>query len=228
MTINQAMFLKAVAKWHSRLAVIIAIWLVLLALSGILINHAHDWGLDHKPLPAPLQHWVYDIESNGEDFCNTLTASGVACGAVFARLQLPVGDLLLDENSLFLLDEAGQLVEKLAVSQLGLRGLHAGLRIGTQIYLQDSEKTVVTDTELLNHAPVTAEAVAALNGSNWQVRSDSAQSITWERLFLDLHAMRFLGPLAKIINDLMAVLILILAISGLWLYRLKVKANGNQ
>ena len=228
MTINQARFLKAVAKWHRHLAAIISIWLVILALSGILINHAHDWGLDHKPLSATLQHLVYGIESNGEDYCKNLTASEVACGAVFARLSLPVGALLLDENSLFLLDEAGQLVEKLAASQLGLRGLSAGLRIGTQIYLQDSEKTVVTDTELLNHTSVTAEAVAALNGSNWQVRSESAQSITWERLLLDLHAMRFLGPLAKVINDLMAVLILILALSGLWLYRLKVKANGNQ
>jgi uncharacterized iron-regulated membrane protein len=44
-------------------------------------------------------------------------------------------------------------------------------------------------------------------------------------LLLDIHAARFLGPAARVFNDLMAALILILAISGLWLYSAKRKSN---
>jgi uncharacterized iron-regulated membrane protein len=42
-----------------------------------------------------------------------------------------------------------------------------------------------------------------------------------------MHAARFLGPLAKIFTDLVAGLILVMAVSGIWLYRLKRNGNGN-
>jgi uncharacterized iron-regulated membrane protein len=45
--------------------------------------------------------------------------------------------------------------------------------------------------------------------------------ITWERFFLDLHAARFLGSFSRVFNDLMAGLILLLALSGFWLHRMK-------
>jgi hypothetical protein len=51
--------------------------------------------------------------------------------------------------------------------------------------------------------------------------------VSWERFLLDLHAARFLGPLAVWFNDLAAVLILVLAMSGAWLGRLKRRASGR-
>jgi len=227
MTIDLARRRKAVARWHRRFAVFIALWLVVLAASGLLVNHAHDWGLDRTPLPTSLQRWLYGIENNGEDFCNTIGSAGVECAGLFARLSLPNSALLLGEDNLFLLDESGQLVEKLAVSYFGLGPLHAGFSEGPRIYLRDARKTVITDIELVDHADLESPAVEALNGRDWQVRGETTKAITWERFLLDLHAARFLGPLAKTFTDLMAALILVLAVSGVWLYRLKRKANGN-
>jgi len=227
MTIDQAQWRKAVARWHRFFAVLVSLWLVVLAASGVLINHAHDWGLDRSPLSAPLQRWVYGIESSGQDFCKKAVTTGVDCTAVFARLPLPMGALLLSEVSLFLLDDSGQLVEKLGVNNLGLSRLQAGFREGSRIYLRDEQKTVFTDTELIEKEVLDAQAVEALNGRDWQVRARASEAITWERFLLDLHAARFLGPLAKSLNDLMAGLILILAFSGIWLYRLKRKSNGR-
>lgn len=227
MTIDQAQWRKAVARWHRRFAVLVSLWLVLLAASGVLINHAHDWGLDRSPLSAPLQRWVYGIESSGQDFCKTAVTTGLDCAGVFARLPLPMGALLLSEVSLFLLDDSGQLVEKLGVNNLGLSRLQAGFREGPRIYLRDEQKTVFTDTELIEKEVLDAQAAEALNGRDWQVRAGTGEAITWERFLLDLHAARFLGPLAKSLNDLMAGLILVLAFSGIWLYRLKRKSNGK-
>jgi len=227
MTIDKARRRKAVARWHRGFAVLISLWLVLLALSGVLVNHAHDWGLDRRPLATSLQRLVYGFETNGENFCNTAALPGVDCAAVFARLSLPMGALLLGEESLYLLDHSGQLVEKLASSHLGLGDLQAGFHDGSGVYLRDAQKIVLTDTELMNRVVLDSQAAEALNGRDWQARGEAAEAITWERFLLDVHAARFLGPLAKIFNDLMAGLILILAVSGGWLYRLKRQANGN-
>ena len=195
--------------------------------AGFLINHANDWGLDRSPLPASLQRWIYGLENNNEDFCSTASDAGMDCSGVFAHLQLPTGAVLLDENSLFLLDESGQLVEKLTASQLGLGHLLGGFSEGSQIYLRDEQNTIITDSELMNHTILESQDAEALDGRNWHLRDEASEAIHWERFLLDLHAARFLGPLAKAFNDLLAVLILVLAISGVWLYRLKRKANGS-
>ena len=140
MTIDKAKRRKAVARWHRRFAIFISIWLILLAVTGLLINHAHDWKLDSESLAKPLQRWVYGIDSNEPDLCEPLTREGIACDQLFARLQLPVGVLLLGVRDLFLLDDSGQLVEKLSVSQFGLASLQAALGEGSDIYLRGSEQ----------------------------------------------------------------------------------------
>lgn len=227
MTIDQAVRRKTIARWHRRLAIFIAIWLVVLAVSGLLINHAHDLGLDRSPLPGPLQQLVYGIEKRDDDLCAAISNETMDCTGVFARLQLPGGLLLLSPDSLLLLDQSGQLLEKLITGNLGLGTLQAGFREGSRIYLRDARKTVMTDTDLMDAVVLDQQAVDDLDQADWQTQGPAMESIHWERLFLDLHAARFLGPYAKWFNDLMALLILSLAISGVRLYRLKRKANGN-
>ncbi|NNK34253.1 MAG: hypothetical protein HKP02_14065 [Xanthomonadales bacterium] len=227
MTVDQAKRRKAAARWHRRIALFVAAWLAALALSGVLVNHAHDLGLDRKPLATPLQRWVYGIESEGEDFCETAPITGAECGHVFGRLALPAGELLLAAGGLFLLDGSGQLIERLAASQLGLVSLQAAYREADRFYFRDAERTVVSDPDLLNPAVLSAGEAAALDSRDWLVRDDSATAITWERLLLDLHAARFLGPFAKAFNDLVALLIIVLAVSGYRLHRLKRNGNGQ-
>ena len=79
MTIDQAQWRKAVARWHRLFALLVSLWLVILAASGVLINHAHDWGLDRSPLSAPWQRGVYGIENKGENFCKTAAGTGIDC-----------------------------------------------------------------------------------------------------------------------------------------------------
>lgn len=225
MTIDQARRRKAIARWHRRFAVFISIWLVLLAVSGLLINHAHDWGLDSRPLSGTLQRWVYGIETQGADLCEPLTREGIDCGHLFARLEMPVGELLLGVRDLFLLDDTGQLVEKLSVRQFGLASLHAVFAEGARIYLRDSDTVVLTTPDLVEGRVLDSAAAAQLEGKNWQVAGSRQDAISWERFLLDIHAARFLGPAAKYFNDLMAFFILVLALSGLWLFRAKSRNN---
>jgi hypothetical protein len=220
MTMDEAKRLKTLARWHRRLAVFVGLWLVVLAVTGTLINHAHDWGLDRSALPGSLQHMVYGVES-GEDLCSAVADLGPDCRDLFGRLTMPAGELLLGVSRLVLLDGQGRVVESLSAAQFGLNGLEGGLRQGSQVYLRDARQTVRTDPELLDWEVVGADTAIAIEDGDWQERGTAATSITWERLLLDLHAARFMGPAAKYFNDLLAALILVLAFSGGWLYRSK-------
>lgn len=224
MTIDQARRLKILARWHRRVALVVCAWLAVLAASGLLINHAHDWALDRTPLAASMQRLLYGIERDGLNFCERDGVLGPECVEVFAALPLPGGELLLGRNVMFLLDAQGGLVERLAPAQLGLGALEAGLLDGSDLYLRDSEQVVRADLDLLDWQILEeAAAVSARQRRDWAVRGGPGETISWERLLLDLHAARFLGPLAKFFTDLMAALILLLALSGLWLWWLKGK-----
>lgn len=225
MTIDQAQRLKILARWHRGVALVVGIWVLVLAASGLLVNHAHDWGLDRSPLTASLQRVLYGIEPGDDEFCGPTATLGPDCMEVFGRLSLPAGELLLGGNTLFLVDAHGGLLEKVAAAYLGLGDLEGGLFDGSNVYLRDAKQVVRSDAELLDWQALDPAVAAELAAGDWQVRGESQAVVTWERFLLDLHAGRFLGPLAKAFTDLMGGLVLLLALSGLWLWSLKRKRN---
>jgi len=220
-TVDQARRLKALARWHRRMALVVCAWLVVLAASGLLINHAHDWGLDRKPLLESLQHLVYGFETATGDYCGRAVALGPDCDQVFAVLEVPEGELLLGGKALFLVDGQGGLIEKISVGQLGLGELDAGSFEAPGVYLRDADQVVLTDTQLLDWRVLDPLEAASLEGLDWRVREATGTNVSWERFLLDLHAARFLGPLSGVFTDLMGGLVLLLALSGLWLWWLK-------
>jgi len=224
-TIDQARWLRVLARWHRRIALVVCIWLVVLAASGLLINHAHDWGLDRSSPGPTLQRLLYGVESDGEEFCNDAASLGPECAEVFAQLPLPAGELLVGRKTLFLIDTQGDLVEKLAAAQLGLGDVEAAVASDSSVYLRDAKQTVKVDEELLDWQVVDAAAIAHLQARDWRVGASSGETISWERFLLDLHAARFIGPLAKGFTDLMGGLILLLALSGLWLWWIRRKRD---
>jgi hypothetical protein len=215
------------ARWHRRLALALALWLAVLALSGFLMNHAHDWGLDRKPLPATLQSALYGLETLQPDFCSEAPSLGTECQQSFGRIDLPAGALLLSRNFAILLDRDGNPVERISASQLALREIRSGVANGERVYLRDGSVTVWTDTDLLDGGELSPQEEATLEHLAW-IESDGLNAgVSWERLIQDLHAARFLGPLAKPFNDLVAALILLLVVSGAWVYRLQGNGNSN-
>ena len=226
MTIDQARRMQAVSRWHRRIALVVVAWLIFLALTGFVVNHANGWGLDRARLVAPLQRLVYGIEPEASFYCEAFPQAGDECARVFAGLELPFGRLLVADSSLLLLDEAGSLVERLPAAMTGLTTIEAALLNDDSVLLRGGDRVVRADSELVEFEPVSDETGLPADPA-WQVRPASAVGVTWERFLLDLHAARFLGPLATWFNDLMAALILLLAASGAWLHRLKRNGNGR-
>ena len=221
MTVDQARRLQSVARWHRRLALLVLLWLALLAASGIFIIHANVWGLDRKALWQPMQELMYGIAAPVRDECDGIELPPGDCAQIFARIEMPGWTLLLERRSVYLVDRGGAVLERLAVSQLGLVSLEAGKVAGGLVYLQGPEQVIVTDPELLESRSPSASELESARAYPWRKPDDVNVVITWERFFLDLHAARFLGPFSRVFNDLMAGLILLLAISGLWLHKTK-------
>jgi hypothetical protein len=192
-------------------------------------NHANDWGLDSRPLPAGLQSWFYGIESAAAPRvdCASPDLAPADCRAVFADLAVQGGRLLVSVQQLYLLDEDGALIEAVSASALGLSRLQAVRAEADRLWLSDGAQTVASDAGLLNPQKLTRAQAQGLPGSGWQRADENVEAISWERFVLDLHAARFLGPLARGFNDLAALLIILLAFSGLWLYIRKRSGNGN-
>ena len=226
MTRDQARRLQGARRWHRRLALLVALWLAVLAFTGSAINHAHDWGLDRAALPAALQRALYGVEASAPDPCAGLDPAPEACARAFARLDAGDGSILLTPHAAVLLAPDGQPVESLPAGQLGLARIDAGLAAGGSVYLSGEERVVVADAELLEIRDAAPSEAAGLPGAAWQRASAGAASISWERLLLDLHAARFLGPAARWFTDLAAAAILLLAISGAWLYRQRARNPG--
>ena len=226
MTIDKARRKQLVARWHRRLALFISLWLVVLAASGFFINHAHEFSLDRKPIPSSMQQAIYGIDSGGGAFCGKVNDPAVECRELFAYIPGTNGGILLDPDNLYVVGLDGALIEKLGSGQFGLQGFEGGLGRDDAVYLRDANRIVRTDSDILDWQTLGEEESAAISGSDWQVSESPASSISWERLLLDVHAARFLGPLAKWFNDLMVVLILFIAISGIRLFSLKRNGGG--
>ena len=95
----------------------------------------------------------------------------------------------------FLLDDSGQLVEKMSVRQFGLASLQAALREGSEIYLRGADKVVLTTPDLLEGQVLNSAAAAELSGSNWQVAETSPELLPGNGSFWTFMLRDFLGPL---------------------------------
>lgn len=217
-----------IARWHRRIALAVCVWLVLLAISGVIINHAHDWGLDQRSVPPALQRVVYGVLVTDNEACRYETVIGPGCTTVFAQLPVRTGTILLNPDFVFLLDAEEQLIETLSAGVLGLDRFEAVARQGNHLLLRDSSTILQADTGMVHWEVLGASAAHQFDGISWQTRGNAGTGISWERVLLDLHAARFLGPFGQAFTDLMGALLLLLAVSGVWLWWVKPKVNGNK
>jgi hypothetical protein len=228
MTADQARWRKVLAKWHRRLALGAVAWLAILAATGLAVNHANDWGLDRKPLPGKLHSGLYRIGVSERNHCPPAVDAAGYCDQLFAEFDFGEIHVLLGPERLLMLDAGGRLIESMPAATLGLRRIEAGFSTGRDLFLRDDERTIHTDADLLEWRALGPGEYSQQESWDWRSASDSVADVTWERLLLDVHAARFLGPFAQAFTDLMAGLTLLLALSGVWLYLLKRSRNGRE
>lgn len=228
-------------RWHQRLGVIAALILIMLVFTGILLNHTETLKLDERfidnqallnwydisPQQAPIAYAVgsHYISLIGDQafLDNRAIAfeSNVLIGAELINDQI----ILASTTELVLFDDQGELID--IISQLD--GLPIPIeKIGhadQTLIIQTAENRLRVDLENFTWEKSTREHIewaaqtALPDDLNTQLLQQyRGAGLPLERVLLDLHSGRLFGEVGVIIVDIAAIILLILALSGCWMW----------
>lgn len=233
--------LRALARWHRVLGLASALLVILLAVTGVLLHHASRFGLDRQFVQSPPWLDWYGIAPPTE--LRSYPVGEHRLSQLGNRIYLDAQELLSTEDTLqgalragevivlagrehlWLLDARGMLLEALAPEH----GLPRNItRLGTR------DAQVVLDTEqgkYLANLETLRWMRTAGNVNHWaqsqmpppDMRSEIEQSwrareLTVERVLRDVHSGRILGTAGVLIMDAAAVMLLVLAVTGVWIW----------
>ena len=223
--------------WHARIGVLIAAFLLLLSITGLALSHTGSLGLDKRQVSTGwLMHWYglkasvpthgfllkggYIAADNGRWVMNGKVlheANGTPLGAV------SWGEMrgLVSTDILYLYMADGRLVDKLAGSSLPAWPIKRIGIIADKLALDTAQGIFVTSDGLswlpLKNAQLQWSTEQSLPDSI-ALRQAFAPTLSLERIVLDLHSGRIFGHYGPRVMDISAVVLLMLAMSGLWIY----------
>lgn len=233
--------LRTLARWHRSLGLSAAVFVLMLAVSGVVINHTADLSLEKRYIDSPWVLNVYGITSAplNESFRANdrwitrldkqvyLDARSVAFieEPLIGALQQDQTIVLATSNHLLLLDLQGNLLDKLRREHGMPTPLTRLGRIGGKIAVQAQDVIYSLD---LNNLRWTKQRVQSVRWSEPEVLptalheqiGDQARRrmLSWDRAVRDLHSGRVLGSWGVWIMDGIAFVFLLLTVSGIWVW----------
>jgi hypothetical protein len=239
---SPARLLRSLYIWHRYIGLVAALFVVLLAVTGMLLNHTEELALDARFISSPVLLDWYGIHAPdhtrlyrtgslaiaGMD--NQLYVNGNRISGINGTLHgaVAIRDMIVValSSQLLLLTSQGELVERLDDAT----GIPAGIeKIGVSAQqlpvLHTAASDFMPDTELMNWKPAALPHVTWSDSSPASSAEQSALDLAWrgnalslERVLLDIHSGRIAGRAGVYAVDAAAILFLLLAASGVWLW----------
>lgn len=233
-------------QWHRRAGLLVAPVVLMLVITGILINHSQSLGWHSEPVYSPWLGRLYGIpaervqqgfavapqqwllQSGDELWLNSQALQH--CEQLVAAERWPMGYAVLCDDSLLLLTTAGELIERISDlpgrQRLGLMADQLVVGSADQAWRLDDASF---DWQPLPAADVRWAQAVALPAAERQ-RINAAlplPGVSAERVLLDLHSGRLFGDWGVWLVDAAAILMLFLAFSGslTWAWRALRKRN---
>ncbi len=233
-------------RLHRSMGAAIALFVLLLSITGILLNHSSDLKLDKYYLTWPwlLDHYgVSNVEADAVYLLDQTVISQIGT-EIFANAkpvthtQRPLlGGVALDEvivlatdDALILLNSDGEFIERMGAAA-GVPPMiqNIGLFHGAPV-IQTRQGMWRSDFMLDKW-----EAIS-LQGIGWSVPSPMPESIqndlikyfhgegvTVENVLLDVHNGRILGSIGVWLLDLLGVLLTVLSLTGIWMWLRRIR-----
>ncbi|RMG57833.1 MAG: PepSY domain-containing protein [Gammaproteobacteria bacterium] len=232
-----ARLLRSVFLWHRYLGLLAALFVIVLAVTGILLNHTDELKLNEKRVDTPwLLQWYgipqpkltqamagdHRLISDGErlrvdDRSLVLPVPGRMTAALEHEGLLLVGR----RDDLLLVTPEGELIDRLELPVSALAHDPQG-----RILVKNRQGTFLLDAELSNWQPASTPA-----SPDWQqaepldlarqpeiARRWRGRGLPLERVLLDVHSGRILGSWGVWLMDAAALVMLFLAVSGSWIW----------
>ena len=226
-------------RWHARIGIAAVVFFLFLAVTGVVLNHATELGLDKRYVHAAWlarwygiapqapshafrsgQHdlvaangrWLLDGRISGEKFPQPV---GLA--------ELPGMVVVASSASLYVYGQDGVLVdrlEKTALPGIPVQAIGSGAR---QLVLRTAAGIFET-TDTLSWHPTPRGAIAwsapaELSAAERERYAELLEpGVSVQRMLQDLHSGRFAGRYGPLVVDLLAVFLALLSLSGAWLF----------
>jgi len=235
-------FGEGLLRWHRRIGIVVALFLLMLASTGILLNHTTEIGLDKKSVGA---QWILQLYGIGEPSITSFRLDDVwlsqlglrrlyldlepiapcessIIGAVIESRQIVVGC----ERELNIYSQTGELIEQVTQAHGLPTPLIAIGRMGNAIYFEVPQGGYLYNAQLsewtksnLHPDIVWAKVSQSPPALKSELKTNyQGSGIHYERLLLDLHSGRLFGDWGVLLMDLVAFLIGLIALSGLWIW----------
>lgn len=236
--------LKSFYVWHRYLGLTVAVFALVLSVTGLALNHTDRLQLGKRHVQfVPLLDW-YGIQA--PQHATSFAVAGHRVTLLGERLFFdnrplageygrlvgvaPWHELLIAavDEQILLLAPDGELVERLTARDGVPAGMQAiGLDARGHITVQAAHGLYQPDADLLDWlhpdqaglkvrwtqpGELSPQDKAALD------RRYLAEALPWERVMLDLHSGRILGRAGPWLMDAAAVILILLALSGSWIW----------
>ncbi len=234
-------------EWHRQLGILAAFFAIFLSLTGIALNHTDGLNLAHQPINNTwlLEHYgikpPYDVRVySPQDILVTDNLIWLdqallleASEAIISIGQYQDYILVVTAQQLFLYSQAGELIDQLDASSGVPEGIQALAIIGQQLIVKNHVGYFQTDEHFFHwqavHFIMEPEWINARSATPEQKllaeQLYQAQFLSLERIILDAHSGRLFGDFGVLFMDFIALLLILLSISGtyIWLRSRKVK-----
>ncbi|HEY6240549.1 MAG TPA: PepSY domain-containing protein [Burkholderiales bacterium] len=226
-------------RWHARIGLAALVFFLFLGVTGVILNHGSELGLDARYVHAAwLARWYgigdepprqafrsgrHDlIAANGRWMLDGRVA-GEKFPQPLGLVELPDMVVVASSTSLALYGKDGALIDRLesgALPAVPVQAIGAG---GRQIVLRTASGTFQS-RDALSWQSAPREGIA------WSAPADLSAAerekyaglldpgISVQRILLDLHSGRFAGRYGPLAMDLVAVFLAVLSVSGAWLF----------
>ncbi len=243
---------RTILAWHRWLGFAAALFLVVLSITGLILNHTERLGLNQIQVRNGLILKRYGMESgsniqsygiHGSNTISSLAGQLFYNATPLSTGEKPIGILEGDPitviacpDRIIYITSNGELIESISIEQLPFPDLTAlGTSPEGQPVLASTEGSFGTDSNWLEFTPysgsyqVTALTDVELSSEAHEqlLENFQGEGVTLYRVLLDLHAGRLFGWGGRTVMDLTAIAILLLVASGIggWLRKSRRKTR---
>ncbi len=246
--------IRHLREWHRKLGIVAAFFIIFLSLSGVALNHTTSLSLAHQPISNTwlLDHYgiappsdVRFYQQNSIQVTNNLlwlngkllleSTNNIIAASVISAMQNSNSQIILavSNNQIYLFNQQGDLIDQLG-EELGVpKNINALSVDKNNVIVKTPIGYFQTNTDFFDWQKVTF--VAEPNWINPSEASEKsmakaklayrAQFLTLERIILDAHSGRIFGLFGVLFMDAVAILLILLSVSGVYIWIRYAKAK---
>ena len=232
---------KSINQIHKFTGIAVCVFLIHLSITGIFLNHTEDLGLDEKYTASPMILALYNISmpSQEESFLvdnifisrfgdqvfmgnqPIIKSENPIMGAAFSNQILAIAFA----NEMVLLTQEGKLIERISstselpenIQKLGVSEDILYLKTSDLVW-QSSDQAQAWELSDLDFNDWSNEVVIPDQQTKQIEMYFSGKGVSLEQFFLDLHNGNIIKGFGKWLLDIIAIFLLLLSISGIWIW----------